>query len=54
MGLGYRPFTLGLSGPRTEIIDVDAFFESWGSYFRIEDIAFLPEEYDASSLGMLD
>lgn len=42
-GFGYRAYLLGKDGAAVEAIDdVDAFFAGWGSFYRIEDLAFIP------------
>ena len=46
MQRSYRVYTLGLSGPVMQVTDCNAFFATWGDYFRIEDFAFVPIEKD--------
>lgn len=42
LSLGYTGTVLGRSGERETIGDMAAFKKSWTNFFRIEDIAFLP------------
>jgi FkbM family methyltransferase len=42
--LGYRAYLVAREGPIEEIDDVDTYLSGWGSQFRIEDIAFIPQE----------
>jgi FkbM family methyltransferase len=42
---GYRAYVLGRSGaPAAEVGDVSKFLAEWGSNYRIEDLAFIPQE----------
>ncbi|WCT74845.1 FkbM family methyltransferase [Sphingomonas naphthae] len=44
MARGYRAYTLGGSGPYMEIGDPQTFMASWPDRYRIEDLAFVPNE----------
>jgi len=46
MRQGYRVFTLGCSGPFEEIVNPEEFMSEWTDEFRIDDLAFIPEEME--------
>jgi len=53
LDIGYRARTLGLTGPVEEITDPDAWLSNWPDRFRIDDIAFVPDEKSDALLGPL-